>query len=330
MRLLIIGGTRFVGRHMAEAATARGHEVTIFHRGQTGDDILPNATHIHGDRDTELALLDGREWDAVIDACAYVPRQVTELADALGSRGGQFAFVSTVSVYAEPMSVNSDEDAPLASLADPTTEVVDEKTYGGLKVACERVVHDRFGTDSLIVRPTYVVGPHDYTHRFTYWIERISQGGQILAPEPRDYGIQVIDARDQADWTIAMLEKKAAGTYHTVSPPPPFSFEQMLQSIVEAVGPADTSLVWVDAKFLTQQGVDGNELPLWGEGADGDAGMACDPGRALAQGLQPRPLDQTIRETLEHEGTSPTPGGEGVGMSREREATLLAEWANRQ
>ncbi|MEO8330179.1 MAG: NAD-dependent epimerase/dehydratase family protein, partial [Candidatus Nanopelagicales bacterium] len=211
MRLLIVGGTRFVGRHMAEIAVERGHDVTLFHRGKTGGDLMPSATHLLGDRDTDLALLADGRWDATIDACAYVPRQVEELADALGDRAGQFAFVSTVSVYAEPMGQNSDEDAPLATLTDPSTEDVDDETYGGLKVLCEQVVHNRFGDSALIVRPTYVVGPYDYTHRFTYWVERIAAGGAVLAPGPRDYGIQVIDARDQAAWTIDMLENGRGG-----------------------------------------------------------------------------------------------------------------------
>jgi len=180
----------------------------------------------------------------------------------------------------------------------------------------------------LIVRPTYVVGPYDYTHRFTYWVERIAAGGAVLAPGPRDYGIQLIDARDQAEWTIAMLEKKSAGTFHTVSPAPPFTFEQMLQTIVEAVGPAGTSLVWVDGDFLNAQGVDGDDLPLWAGGASDDPGMACDPSRAMTAGLSPRPLAQTIRETLEHEQATPTPS-EGTGMTRARESEVLEAWANR-
>jgi 2'-hydroxyisoflavone reductase len=166
MRFLIIGGTRFVGRHIAESALERGHEVTVFHRGQTGADALPDATHVLGDRDHDLDRLAEGTWDVTVDACAYVPRQVDELAEALGGRGGRHVFISTVSVYDEPMPPNSDEDAPLATLDDPDTEVVDEHTYGGLKVLCERAVH-RHHSDALVIRPTYVVGPHDYTHRFT-------------------------------------------------------------------------------------------------------------------------------------------------------------------
>lgn len=328
MQLLIIGGTRFVGRHMAEAALRKGHEVTVFHRGQTGGDLLPEASHVLGDRDKDLALLDGQQWDATIDACSYVPRQVSQLADALGDRAGQLGYVSTVSVYDEPMATNSDEDAPQASLADPATEVVDNETYGGLKVLCEQVVLDRFGATSLIVRPTYVVGPHDYTGRFTYWVNRIAEGGDVLAPGPKEYGIQLIDARDQGEWTVEMLEAGSSGIYHTVSPAPPFTFQDMLDTIVKSVGPPGTSLVWVDPKFLTDRGVDGSQLPLWGEGAADDPGIACDPSRAHSQGLRPRPLEQTVQELLGAERANPTPGIDEANLSREREAELLAEWAN--
>lgn len=329
MRILIIGGTHFVGRHMAEAAVGRGHAVTLFHRGKTGADLLPECEHILGDRDHDLALLDGQTWDATIDACAYVPRQVTELLDALRERAGLFAFVSTVSVYAEPCPTNNDESAPRNVLDDPTTEIVDDATYGGLKALCEDVISDRLGDQALVVRPTYVVGPYDYTHRFTYWVERIAEGGEVLAPGPREYGIQLIDGRDQATWAVDMIERRATGTFHTVSPEPPFSFEQMLQTIVDAVGPAGTSLTWVDPEFLTQHGVTGEHLPLWdGTGPD-DPGMNCDPKAAVSAGLRVRPLDQTVRETLEHERRTPTPG-DHIELTREREAELLSAWAKGQ
>ena len=182
MRLLIIGGTQFVGRHIAEIALERGHQVTVFHRGKTNADAVPDAEHILGDRDSDLENLGDGHWDATIDVCAYVPRQVDELAEALGERGGKHVFISTVSVYAEPAPPDNDEDAPLAALSDPTTEVVDGETYGGLKVLCEGAVSEHY-TDAIVIRPTYVVGPHDYTHRFTYWVMRIADGGRVVAPD---------------------------------------------------------------------------------------------------------------------------------------------------
>lgn len=327
MRILIIGGTRFVGRHMAEAAVDRGHEVTLFHRGSTEPDTLAGCEHVLGDRDRDLDRLDGRSWDATIDVCAYVPRQVSDLLDVLGDRAGHFTFISTVSVYAEPAPPDLDEDAPRATLADPTTEVVDDQTYGGLKVLCEDVVTKRLGDSAFIVRPTYVVGPHDHTRRFTYWVERIAAGGEVLAPEPRDYQIQVIDGRDQAAWVIDVVERGAGGTFHTVTPEPPFSFSDMLNAIVDAVGPDGTTLTWVDGAFLAERGVSDEDLPLWDNPKPGDPGLSCNPARAYAAGLHPRPLAQTIRELLAAERDRTTPGD--PGLSRDREVALLKEWAGR-
>ncbi len=327
MRLLIIGGTRFVGRHLAEIAVARGHDVTLFHRGRTGTDVVPQAHHVLGDRDRDLGMLADQSWDATIDTCAYVPRQVAELADALGDRCGRVAFVSSISAYAEPTVGVVTEDAPLAILDDPSTETVTGETYGGLKALCEQVAGERFGQATLVIRPTYVIGPHDYTHRFGYWVDRIADGGQVLAPGPRERALQVIDARDQATWTIEMLERGAGGVFHTVHPAPPCTFESLLQTIVDTVGPPGTALVWVDSGFLTEHGVDGNDLPLWD--AD-DTGMACDPARAAAAGLDPRELALSIADTLDESRTAgPTSTSDQATLTREREAELLARWASR-
>lgn len=191
------------------------------------------------------------------------------------------------------------------------------------------MVNQRLDGKALVVRPTYVVGPYDYTHRFTYWVERIAAGGEVLAPRLDGYGIQVIDARDQAEWTIDMIERRAAGTYHTVSPAPPFTFEQMLQAIVDAVAPPGTAITYVDSAFLAENGVTGEHLPLWYDNEPGDLGLNCNPRRAYEAGLRPRPLEQTIRETLEHERRTPTPG-DPVGLPPGREAELLRAWAARK
>jgi 2'-hydroxyisoflavone reductase len=325
MHFLIIGGTRFVGRHIAQSAVDRGHDVTVFHRGKTGSDILPGAEHIFGDRDSDLGQLKDRSWDATIDTCAYVPRQVHELADALGQRGGSHAFISTVSVYAEPIPSGATEDAPLATLEDPTTEEVTEHTYGGLKVACEVAVRDHY-RQPLIIRPTYVIGPNDYTHRFTYWIERIAAGGRVLVPDVQSYGIQFIDVRDQGRWVVELLEAGTAGTFHTVSPSPPFTYADMVNTIVSAVAPDGTQIEWVDPAFLVANGVDDSDLPLWVPTDNADPGISCDPGRAIANGMKTRSLADSVRETLEHEMKDPTPNPGNTGWSREREAEVLAKW----
>jgi 2'-hydroxyisoflavone reductase len=286
---------------------------------------VPEAEHILGDRDTDLDHLADSSWDATIDVCAYVPRHVHELAKALDGRGGRHAFVSTVSVYAEPAPPNIDEDAQLVNLDDPTTEVVDNDTYGGLKVLCEQAVAEHY-PDALVIRPTYVVGPRDHTHRFTYWVNRIAEGGRVVAPDIPGYQIQVIDGRDQARWIIELLERGDAGTFHTVSPPPPFTFADMLNTIVDAVGPAGTEIVPVSPEFLVKHGVGNSDLPLWYPGDEAVHGLSCDPSRAVAHGFSTRPLAETVRETLEHERGTPTPNPNDTGWSRDAEAKLLRAW----
>jgi 2'-hydroxyisoflavone reductase len=325
VRLLVIGGTHFVGRHIAEAALERGHDVTVFHRGRTNPDAVPQAEHLIGDRDGDLAVLANGQWDATVDVSAYVPRQVRQLADALGDSGGRHCFISTVSVYDEPAPENADEDAPLIELADPTTEDVTGETYGGLKVLCERAVHERH-PQALIIRPTYVVGPLDYTHRFTYWVMRIADGGRVVAPDIPGYGIQVVDGRDQGRWVVELLERGESGTFHTVSPPPPFTFANMLQTIVDAVGPDGTEIVPITPGFLIEHGVGNADLPLWYPSTDTDPGMLLSPARAASHGFTTRSLSDTVRETLAHERATPTPNPDGVGWTREREAEVLAAW----
>jgi len=326
VRILVMGGTRFVGRHLAAAALARGHAVTLFHRGRTGVELFPEATHLLGDRDGDLRALASGRWDATVDVSAYVPRQVHSLADTLADRGGRYVYISSLSVYATPQPPRFTEDAPLIELADPTVEEVTDETYGGLKVLCERAAVGRFGAGVVVIRPTYVVGPFDYTDRFTWWVHRIARGGEVLAPGPADAPIQLIDARDLAAWVVDLVERDGAGTFHTVAPPPPYSFADLLDEIVAVAGPPGITLTWVGRSFLLAAGEDERSLPLWPGGDPAGMFEAADPGRAYAAGLTPRPLAQTIRETLEHERARPAPARSGTGLPAAREADLLARW----
>ena len=207
MRILIIGGTRFVGHAMAEAALAAGHDVTLLHR--TATDELPAATHLLADRNGDLSVLADGRWDATIDVCAYLPGQVASLHEALGDRGGHHVFVSTVSVYADQDAPGADEDATLLPESSPETLEVTGETYGPLKVACERVARERWGADGLtIIRPTYVVGPRDATARYPWWVLRAAQGGRMILPGPDDAPMQCIDARDMGAWTIRLVEER--------------------------------------------------------------------------------------------------------------------------
>ena len=357
-----MGGTAFVGRHITEAALAAGHDVTLFNRGRTGADLFTHATRLVGDRNADLSPLADGEWDATIDVSAYVPRQVRELAAALGrdgqssqggqagqggragqggqrdrggqeghggqrSRGGHYVFISSTSAYRAPVAPGFTENAPLAELEDPTTEKVTNQTYGGLKVACERAATEVFGAEgTTIVRPTYVIGPYDITYRFTWWVERIAAGGTVLAPgDPAD-PIQVIDARDMASWIVDLAAGPVSGVFHAVSPPPPFGFGEFLAEICAAVAPPGTELVWVDKEFLLAEGETDSSLPLW-PGADSESEInAADPAAATATGLRPRPIRQSAAEVHAAELAAPTPVAPGTGLTREREAELLARW----
>ena len=322
MRILMIGGTRFIGRHVVEAALAGDHDVTLFHRGRTGADLFPDVEHRLGDRNSDLSELATGEWDATVDTCAYLPRQVQTLADALGGRGGHHLLVSSVSAYASPEGPGFTEDAPLAQLDDPDTDEVTDETYGGLKVLCELAAVERHGPDTLLVRPTYVVGPDDYSWRFPWWVTRLARGGEVLVPGPQDAPAQVIDVRDMASWMVSLLEEGASGAFHAVSPAPVFTWQQQIEAVADVVAPAGTRLTWVDSAFVLDAGLPEGSLPLW-SGNDPDVwSMAADPTKAYASGLSPRPLADTVRDTLAWTRTVEQP--DEPGLSPDLEQQLLA------
>jgi len=329
MRILIIGGTAFVGRHMTRAAIDRGHEVTLFNRGKTAADLFPEARHLTGDRNTDLSALADCSWDATIDVCAYFPRQVRSLAAALDGRGGQQMYISTVSVYRAPVAAGYTEDAPLAELADPETEEITDETYGGLKVVCEREATRLYGADNTtIVRPTYVIGPYDGTYRFTWWLDRLSRGGDVLAPGNPADPMQLIDARDMATWVISLLERSVRGVFHAANPAPPYGFGDMLEAIAAEIAPPGTTFTWVDSSFLRAADVDYASLPLWSGGDPDQDVLAADPAAAFSAGLAPRPLGRTVAD-IRAEGWQPGTGPQGIGMPADREAELLAMWRSR-
>ena len=331
MRILIIGGTRFVGRHLVAAAIARGHQVIVLHRGVECSGA-PGAEHLHADRDADLGVLAGRDWDATVDVCAYWPRQVASLADALGERGGRYALVSTVSVYADAPEPGLDEQAPLVAPLglDGSAPPIDMETYGGLKVGCEHVAEQRHAGQLLVIRPTYVVGPHDPTARFPYWVDRLARGGAVLCPGSPDAPFQYIDARDLAAFTVGLLEAGDEGTFHVVHPPAPYAFADLLEGMRAAIAPAGTVLEWVPSEWLVERGVTPAMLPLWTGSDDPEFALAMDPARAVAAGLRVRTLAETAADTLAwasdpsaHWSARSTP------LTLEREQDLLSEWAGR-
>ena len=321
-RILVIGGTRFVGHAMAEAALAAGHDVTLLHRNPTAE--LSDATHLLADRDGDLSALADGHWDATIDVCAYVPSQVRRLHEALGDRGGHHLFVSTVSVYQEPEGPDATEDSRLFDEPVDGTEEVTNETYGPLKVACERVARESYGDDALaVIRPTYVVGPRDMTARYPWWPLRAARGGPMIAPGPLDAPMQCIDARDMGAWTVRLAEDRVAGIFTAARPWT--TFGALLDETVGAVV-GDAHLVPVDGDWLVEQGVDGMQLPLWTEGGV-EWSLAMATARAEDAGLTHRPFADVVRDTLAWAQAYPEQAtNEQSGMAPDRERELLATW----
>ncbi|MFP5504032.1 MAG: NAD-dependent epimerase/dehydratase family protein [Candidatus Sericytochromatia bacterium] len=294
MKLLIIGGTAFVGRHLVEAALGRGHAVTLFNRGQTNPGLFPEVDHLVGDRDGGLAALGSGEWDAVIDTCGYVPRVVAASAEALRDRVGRYVYVSSISVYDKPQP-GADESSPLHATA-PETEEVTPETYGPLKVLCERAVEAVYGDRCLITRPGIIAGPHDPTDRFTYCVKAMAGEAPVIIPEPRTAPVQVIDARDLAEWTLTMLEQGASGTYNAVGPAEPVSREGFLEAI--RTRPDAPRVVWAPPEQLAAEGVEPGEAFSFWTPPEAAGFLALSPAKALQAGLTLRPLAETARDTL--------------------------------
>jgi 2'-hydroxyisoflavone reductase len=322
MRILVLGGTLFLGRHVVDAALERGHEITLFNRGQTRPDLFPDVEKLRGDRDGDLTALEGRDFDAVIDTSGRVPRLVAETLDALGEIG-HYTFVSTISVYAD-LSTPPTESSPLAQLEEPTEEW--QEAYGELKVLCENIVRERF-PDAFIPRPGLIVGPWDPTGRFTYWPTRLAAGGRALAPLPADADTQVVDARDLADWIVRAAEEGLAGIYNAVGRVT--TREHVLETCRRVAG-TDAELVWVDPDFLDEQGVEEwMELPLWLYDEQYRGMLSVDPSPAFAAGLRTRPLEETVRDTLAWAQSGEAPSEFPAGLDRDKEQAVLHAWLSK-
>jgi 2'-hydroxyisoflavone reductase len=316
VRILVVGGTQFVGRHVVEQAVAGGHEVTVFHRGVTEPPDLPAVEHVHGDRETGLGQLAGRAWDAAVDVCGYAPRLVRVSATALEGAVGRYCFVSSESVYAEPHPPVVTEAAPLATLGASEGEW---GWYGPLKVLCERVVEATIGEGSLIVRPGYVVGPHDPTDRFTWWVRRAARGGRMLAPGDPASLLQFVDARDLGSFVVTLLERGAAGAFNADGHP------LALGSLIETcllVSGAEVEVTWAAEDWVLGRGL-AELFPMWSPGEHGRVVM--DATKARAHGLVNRPVEETVAATLEWDQARGSPEPMRAGLSPEREAALLAE-----
>jgi 2'-hydroxyisoflavone reductase len=318
MRLLVLGGTRFLGRALVESALARGHEPTLFNRGQTNPDLFPEVEQIRGDRTIDLSPLEGRDWDAVLDVATFLPRVVRRSVEALADRVGRYVYLSSISAYAD-QSTPPVEGAPVAELDDRAAEDIEQ--YGPLKAACERIVEDAFGGRALVVRPGLIVGPHDPTDRFTYWPRRVAEGGRVLAPAPPGQPVQFIDVRDLAEWIVAATEQGLDGVYNATGDT--ITFERLLDECSRVSG--DAEVVWVPSETLVAAGVsEWMELPLWIVTPEYSATHLTDVSKAKGVGLRFRPLAETITDTLAWDAAREIPRAEGVGLTPERERELLA------
>jgi 2'-hydroxyisoflavone reductase len=327
MRLLFIGGTSFVGRHTAAAAIARGHEVTLFHRGLTGVDLFPEAEHVLGDRASDLDRLRGRTWDAAIDVCAYRPSEVRSLSATIGDAVARCCYVSTCSVYRPTGAASVTEDSPVwdeGDLPDPTSEEVTDRSYGPLKALCERAAATAFAGRLSVVRPTYVIGPHDPTDRFTTWARRAAGDDEILMAGPADAPIQLIDGRDLGTFIVDLVERGADGIFNGVGPAVPLDMAGMMAACAAATG-GSARVAWADPSWLTAHGVEvEREIPLSATPEDHEV-MRCDPAKSLAAGLSLRPLADTIRDTVAWDRARGLPELRDA-LPDARQAELLARW----
>jgi 2'-hydroxyisoflavone reductase len=334
LRILILGGTGFIGPYEVRYALSRGHKVTTFNRGKTHPGELPKEVEqLIGDRNGQLDALKNRQWDVAIDNPTTLPAWVRDAAQILKGNVERYVFISTISVYADT-GQGVDETALLAKYdgPDPYKETIEAvkasgfKTYGPLKALSEKETETWFPGKTLIIRPGLIVGPGDPSDRFTYWPVRIDRGGEVLAPGKPGDPVQFIDARDLAEWTIRMAENRETGIYNATGPATPLEMGGMLDKIKDALH-SNATFTWLPAEFLQQQKVEAwSDMPVWAGDELGLARTKID--RALAKGLTFRPLAETARDTLTWFKSLPQERQSKLhaGVTPEREAEVLAAW----
>lgn len=324
MKILIIGGTKFLGRHLVDAALAGGHEVTIFNRGKTNPTLFPNVETINGDREHDIEKLSGREWDAVIDVAGYVPRIVRISAEGLKGSVKQYVFISSVSAYADFKKVGINESDPVGKLEDESVEEITGETYGPLKALCEKTVQDIYGDRALIIRPGLIVGPYDPTDRFTYWPMRVKRGDDMITPDNPATPIQIIDVRDLAEFIIKLIEENASGIYNATGPDHELFMGEFLDACKRVSGSV-AAFHWASPEFLKEHDVaPWSDMPVWIPDTEEDAGFSrIDVSRAINAGLKFRPLEETIRDTIAWAETRPEDHEWRAGLNPAKEKILL-------
>lgn len=343
LKIIVLGGTGLIGPPMVEYAIARGHEVTLFNRGKTNKHLFPGLEKLKGDRNDDLSAIEaevnkGRRWDAVIDNTASIPRWVTSSAGLLKDASDVYLYTSSASAYAEFSTPNADETAPLGTIStDEEAKVASTKditggNYGPLKARCEAEARKAFPDASIVVRPGLIVGPGDYSDRFTYWPVRIARGGEVLAPGTPDDPVQFIDCRDLGEWYVRLVEDRAFGTYNGVGPRSTMTVAEMLYGMRGTVD-NQISFTWVTADFLAQHEVQPwMHMTVWVPPVDEYAGFSSSNiDRALKAGLTFRPLCDTTRDTVAYWNALPDDrrAQPKAGLPGEREAAVLEAWHKR-
>ena len=336
MKLLIIGGTKFLGRYLVQSALAHGHELTLFNRGLTNPELFPDVEHLRGDRNKDLEVLRNRRWDAAVDTCGYTPRSMLQTAEVLADSIDHYTFISSQSVYAAYTRQNQDENAPVKTTSEDLNDETDDKTYGARKFACEQVLEKAMPNRVLVIRAGLIVGPQDYIDRFRYWVKRVSEGGEVLAPGWPTKPVQLIDVRDLAEWNIRMVESWRTGICNATGPDYKLTFKDLLETCRAASG-SDARFSWVSEEFLLEENIKPwSEIPFWFPGEEGVNFFSIDCRKALQAGLKFRPLSETVKATLawitgqddrieEPERPLVTVQGQ-TGLKPEREKELLRRW----
>jgi len=328
MKILILGGTAFLGPQIVEAARARGHVLTLFNRGKTNPGLFPDIEKLHGDRNGDLKSLEGRKWDAVVDTSGFVPRLVSLSATLLAPNVKQYVFISTISVFAQDIKPGTAEDGALATMPDETNEEV-PKYYGPLKALSEKAATKAMAGRAWNVRPGLIVGPGDKSDRYTYWPVRLAKGGEVLAPGDGDDPVQYVDVRDLAAFIVLGVERNLTGPYNATGPANMLTMKKFLEGVHKGSG-GNAKFTWVSADFLERKEVaPWSDLPVWVPRGAGDVGitqLSC--AKAIAAGLAFRPVATTAKDTLAWFKTLPEDrrGKLAAGISADKETQLLAAW----
>ena len=326
LKILVLGGTGFIGPHLVRFAASRGHKITIFTRGRHDAELPGDVERLTGDRSTgDLAALRGKTWDAVVDDSANNVDWIKQSAPLLESSTGAYMFTSSTGVYYPYLKRGVDESTPVHyEMADPKDG---SESFGVMKANCEKIVLDTFGDRGIVVRPTYIVGPGDTSDRFPYWPQRLAKGGEVLAPGKADDPMQIIDVRDLAEFMIRVLENKQHGIFNVAGPKSPLTAKEFYPAAASALG-AKVKFTYVDDyDFLEAHKIE-ESIP-WAMLKGNDYGMmSVKNDRAIAAGLTFRPLATTVRDTLAWWPTVPEArrAKPRFSITPEKEAATLADW----